>query len=215
MKIKAFWKYAPSVGPVVSFLLIGLVLLSALLYYRAVNIQRFLEPALAISQPRYEFSRNIKLIFQKEFGAESIKGLKVKGSSILIERSFLFAGDGALKASAQADLKKLARIFLLLMDDDPTRSDISLVLIIGRFPSSDTWMAYAAERIKVQRMVAFLQDALFFAEPRLGIRYGTYFAAAAQPANPVDGNRELIELRIIPSELLHIKVLEKLQKYAF
>ncbi len=215
MKFKFFWKYVPSVGPVLSFLLIGLVLLSALLYYRAVKIQRFLEPALAISQPRYEFSKNIKLIFQKEFGAESIKGLKIKGSSILIERSFLFAADGTLKASARGDLTKLARVFLLLMDDDQTRSDISLVLIIGRFPSSGTWMAYAAERMKVQRMVGFFQDALFFSEPRLGIKHGTYFVAAAQPTNPNDGNRELIELRIIPSELLHIKVLEKLEKYAF
>ena len=215
MKIKSFWKYVPSVGPVLSLLLIGLVLLSALLYYRAVKIQRFLEPALAISQPRNEFSKNIKLIFQQEFGAESLKGFRVKGSSVLIERSFLFAEDGALKASAQADLKKLARIFLLLMEDDQTRSDISLVLIIGRFPSSGTWMMYAAERMKVQRMVGFLQDALFIAEPQLAIRYGTYFVAAAQPTNLNDVNRELLELRIIPSELLHIKVLEKLQKYAF
>jgi hypothetical protein len=215
MKIKSFWKYVPSVGPVLSLLLIGLVLLSALLYYRAVKIQRFLEPALAISQPRNEFSKNIKLIFQQEFGADSIKGIRIKASSVLIEKSFLFAGDGALKASAQADLNKLARIFLLLMEDDQTRSDISLVLIIGRFPSSGTWVTYAAERMKVQRMVGFLQDALFFAEPQLGIRHGTFFVAAAQPTNPNDGSRELIEFRIIPSELLHIKVLEKLQKYAF
>jgi hypothetical protein len=39
--------------------------------------------------------------------------------------------------------------------------------------------------------------------------------AAAQPTNPLEGNRELIEFRIIPSELLHIQVLEKLEKYAF
>lgn len=215
MKIKSLWRYVPSVGPVLSLLLIGLVLLSALLYYRAVKIQRFLEPALAISKPRNDFSRNIKLIFQKEFGAESIKGLKVKGSSILIEQSFLFAGDGALKASAQTNLKKLAHIFLLLMEDDETKSDISLVLIIGRFSSSGTWMTYASERMNVQRMVGFVQDALFFAEPRLGLRHGTYFVAAAQPTNPNDGTRDLIEIRIIPSELLHIKVLEKLEKYAF
>ena len=215
MKVKSFWKYVPSVGPVFGLLLIGLVLLSALLYYRAVKIQRFLEPALAISQPRNEFSKNVKLMFQKEFGAEQVKGLTVRGSSILIEKSFLFSGDGALKASAQGDLKKLARIFLLLMDDGQTRSDISLVLIIGRFPSSGTWMMYAAERLKVQRMVGFLQDALFIAEPQLAIRHGTYFVAAAQPTNLNDVNRDLIELRIIPSELLHIEVLEKLEKYAY
>jgi hypothetical protein len=69
--------------------------------------------------------------------------------------------------------------------------------------------------MQAQRMAGFIQDALFFAEPQLGMRYGNYFMAAAQPTNPLEGNREVIELRIIPSELLHIKVLEKLEKYAF
>lgn len=215
MNDKSLWKYAPPAGPILSLLLIGLVLLSALLYYRAVKIQRFLEPALALSQPRNEFSKNIKLIFQKEFGAEAVKGLKIRASSILIDRSFLFSGDGALKTSAQTDLKKLARIFLLLMDNDQTRSDISLVLIVSRFPSSGTWMTYAADRMLAQRVAGFIQDALFFAEPQLGIRFGAYFVASAQPTNPLEGNRDLIELRIIPSEFLHIKVLEKLEKYAF
>jgi hypothetical protein len=215
MNGKSLWRYAPPAGPVLSLLLIGLVLLSALLYYRAVKIQRFLEPALALSQPRNEFSKSIKQIFQKEFGTESVKGLKLRASSILIERSFLFSGDGALKASAQADLKKLAHIFIELMDNEQTRSDISLVLIISRFPASGTWMEYAANRMLAQRTSGFIQDALFFAEPHLGMRYGTYFMASAQPTNPLEGNRELIELRIVPSELLHIRVLEKLEKYAF
>jgi hypothetical protein len=215
MNDKSLWRFAPPAGPVLSLLLISLVLLSALLYYRAVRIQRFLEPALAISQPRNEFSKSIKLMFQREFGAEQIKGLKVRASSILMEKSFLFSGDGTLKASAQADLKKLSRIFLLLMDNEQTRSDISLVLIILRFPSSGTYAKYAAERVQAQHMAGFIQDALYVAEPQLAIRYGSYFVAAAQPANPMEGNRELIELRIIPSELLHIRVLEKLEKYAF
>ena len=101
------------------------------------------------------------------------------------------------------------------MENEQTRSDISLVLIISRFPSSGTWLMYAGERMLAQRTGGFIQDALFFAEPQLGIRYGTYFVAAAQPTSMMEGNRELIEFRIIPSELLHIKVLEKLEKYAF
>ena len=215
MNGKSLWKYVPPAGPILSLALIGLLLLSALLYYRAIKIQRFLEPALAISQPRNDFSKNIKQMFQKEYGAESIKGLKIRASSILIERSFLFREDGALKASARIDLKKLARIFLLLMDQEQTRSDISLVLIMSRFPSGGTWMMYAAERMQALRMAGFIQDALFFEEPQLALRFGTYFVAAAQPANPIEGTRELIELRIIPSEFLHIKVLERLEKYAF
>jgi hypothetical protein len=215
MNDKSLWRYAPPAGPVLSLLLISLVLLSALLYYRAVRIQRFLEPALAISQPRNEFSKSIKLMFQREFGAEQIKGLKVRGSSILMEKSFLFSGDGVLKSSAHTDLKKISRIFLLLMENEQTRSDISLVLIILRFPSSGTYAKYAAERVQAQHMAGFIQDALYVAEPQLAIRYGSYFVASAQPENPIEGNRELIELRIIPSELLHIRALEKLEKYAF
>ncbi len=215
MNGKSLWKLVPPPGPILSVLLVGLVILSALLYYRAVKIQRFLEPALALSQPRNEFAKNITKIFEKEFGAKSIKGLKIKSSSILMEKSLLFSENGALKSTAPADLEKLASIFLSLMKDDHMRSEISLVLIIGRFPSYGPRGADVLERIKVQRMVGFIQDALLQAEPELGIRYSTYFAGAAQPTNPHEGNRNVVELRIIPSEFLHIEVLEKLEKYSY
>ena len=68
MNRRSLWKYVPPAGPVLSLLLIGLVVLSALLYYRAVKIQRFLEPALALSQPRNEFTKNISQNFQREIG---------------------------------------------------------------------------------------------------------------------------------------------------
>ncbi len=68
MSGRTLLKYIPPAGPILNLTLIGLVLLSALLYYRAIKIQRFLEPALAISQPRNEFAKNVRLRFQKEFG---------------------------------------------------------------------------------------------------------------------------------------------------
>jgi hypothetical protein len=215
MSSRSFWKYVPPAGPILSLTLIGLVLLSALLYYRAVKIQRFLEPALAISQPRNEFAKNIRLRFQKEFGEESIPGLKIRTSSILMDKALLFSRDGSLKSSAQVDLQKLARIFVSLMQDDHTRADISLVLIISRFSSGGEWAMNVSERMKAQRIVGFIQDALFHEEPELARRYSTYFVAAAQPTNPHEGSSELIEFRIISSELLHIEVLEKLEKYAY
>ncbi len=214
MNGKSLWKYVPLPGPIFSLLLIGLVLLSAILYYRAVKIQRFLEPALALSQPRNEFAKNINLKFQKEFGTKSIKGLKVKSSSVLIDKSLLYSGHGALNVSAQDDLRKLASIFLALMRDAHMRSEISLVLIIARFPSYGVRGANVAERMEMQRMVGLIQDALFLAEPELGIRYSHYFAGVVQPTNPHEGDKEIVELRIIPSEFLHIEVLEKLEKYA-
>jgi hypothetical protein len=215
MNVKSLWKYVPPAGPIFSITLIGLVLLSALLYYRAVKIQRFLEPALALSQPRNEFTKSINSIFEKEFKAKSIEGLKIRSSSILMETSLLFSGDGAPKASAQDDLQKLARIFLSLMKDDHTRSEISQVLIIGRYPSYGVTRETYVERVKVQRMVGFIQDALFQLEPELGIRYETYFEGAAQPTNPQEKKSEVVEFRIVPSEFLHIEVLEKLEKYAY
>jgi hypothetical protein len=215
MNGKSPWKYVPPAGPVLSLLLVGLVLLSALLYYRAVKIQRFLEPALALSQPRNEFAKNIKSIFQKEFGTRSIKGIRIKAGSILVDKSFLFSKGGVLSASAQADLVKLARIFLALMNDDHARSEISLVMIIGRYPSFGATGADAAGRMDAQRMVGFIQDVLFHAQPELGVRYSPYFASVAQPATPHEGNLGVVEFRIIPSEYLHIEVLEKLEKYSY
>jgi hypothetical protein len=63
-------------------------------------------------------------------------------------------------------------------------------------------------------MTGLLQDALFRAEPELAVRFSPYFICAAQPTNPHEGNSEIVEFRIVPSEYLHIKVLEKLEKYS-
>jgi len=214
MSGKSPWSYIPPAGPVVSLILIGLVLLSGLLYYRAVKIQRFLEPALALSQPRNEFTKTINRNFQKEFGNMPIQGLKVRSSSILMEKSLLFTGDRMLKASAQEDLQRLARVFLALMKNDHTRSEISLVLIIGRFPSYGARGTNVAEWSQAGRMVGFIQDALFRLEPELGVRYSSYFVSVAQPTSPHQGGRDVVEFRIVPSEFLHIEVLEKLEKYS-
>jgi hypothetical protein len=214
MNGKSLWKFVPPAGPVLSLLLIGLVLLSGLLYYRAVKIQRFLEPALALSQPRYEFSSSISRAFEREFGAKSVKGLKVRSTSIFIEKALLFSTNREVNAAAQVALKKLASIFLSLMEDEHTRSDISLVLIVARYPHHGVLEVDILERMKVQRMGGFIQDSLFLAEPQLGRKYGNYFSSSSLPANPQEGSHELIELRIVPSEFLHIEVLEKLEKYS-
>jgi hypothetical protein len=208
MNAKSLWKFVPPAGPVLSLLLIGLLLLSALVYYRAVRIQRFLEPALAMSQPRNEFAESVNQAFRKEFGPGPFRSLKATSNAILIERGLLFTESGALTPAAPIVLKKLARIFLALLGDNRTRPDISLVLISGRYPAG------RPGRVQAQQMAGLVQDFLFLAEPELGSRYRLYFAAAVQPAHHGDRGGGVIELRIIPSELLHIEVLQKLEKYA-
>jgi len=209
----SLWRYVPPAGPVLSLLLIGLVVLSALLYYRAVKIQRFLEPALALSQPRNEFTRNISQTFQREFGAQQVGGLQARTSSIVIDRSLLFTADGALRPSAMAIIKKLSRLFLSLLGDTRTRNNISIVLVSFRYPDDGSKLAIIAGREQAQQMAGLLQDSLYAAEPELGAKYKAYFAATVQPEHLRRGQSGVIELRIIPSELLHIEVLQKLVKY--
>ncbi len=215
MNRRSLWKYVPPAGPVLSLLLIGLVVLSALLYYRAVKIQRFLEPVLALSQPRNEFTRNISLNFQREFGARQIGGLRARTSSIIIDRSLLFSANGTLKPSSKAIIKKLSRLFLSLLADTRTRNNISIVLVSFHYPDDGPKHAAKAGRMQAQQMAGLLQDSLYAAEPELGEKFKAYFAATVQPEHLRRGEAGVIELRIIPSELLHIEVLQKLVKYTY
>ncbi len=213
MKLKAPWNYVPPPGAILSAALVGLVLLSGLLYYRAVKIQRFLEPALALSQPRNEFAEAIMQIVRNEFGKPPVAGLEVRASSLIVDQAMLVSRNGDLLPSGRAVLRKFARVLTELLEDKHTRADISLVLIsAGYAPDGPT---AGEERTKAQRMLGLLQDELFRDEPVLKYRYRTFFAIAARPAPPRDGYPELMEFRIIPSELLHMEVLQRLQKYTW
>jgi hypothetical protein len=211
---KSLWKYAPPFGPIFNIALIGLLLLSALLYYRSVKIQRFLEPALAITQPKYEFSKKIKEIFENEFGTEPIKGIELKASSIFITKSLFFSKDGTIKSSAQPNVKKLARFFLSLLDDSNTKSDISTILFNSHFHSGGPKAKNDMEGIKDQYKLWLLLNTLLHSEPDLGKKYINYFNASAQPVSIEEGDTEALELRIITSDHLHVEVLQKLFKYA-
>jgi hypothetical protein len=65
MGLSPFRKLILQPGPILSLTLIGILLLSAVIYYRANNVQRFLEPALALSEPRLKFSQNIRISFRR------------------------------------------------------------------------------------------------------------------------------------------------------
>jgi len=214
MNTKSLWKYVPPVGPIISLLLIGLVLLSAVLYYHAIKIQRFLEPALALSQPRNEFAKNINALFQKEFGKDGVSGIKIRSNSVFMETSVLFSPNGAPKASAIDSLRRIARIFRSLMTDEHARSEISLVMIIGRYPSNGVTATTAMGRLNVQHLTGIIEDTLFHVEPELARLYAPYFAVSALPATS-GPQVTSVEFRIVPSDYLHVEVLEKLEKYSY
>ncbi len=201
-------------GPILILTLIGLLLLSALLYYRAVRIQRFLEPVLAITQPRITFSNNINNLLLREFGKEESKGIKVKPGSILVEQSLLIAGVHNTTGEDTV-LTKLGRVFLAALSDPAIRDNISLIIVIARVPLGPEMESNKEFRYQIQQRAELILNSIFKVAPELERNYGGYFAATALPVDPEVKDTDWIEFRIIPTERLHIEVLQKLEKYAY
>jgi hypothetical protein len=207
-------KFVPPLGPLLSLTLIGILVLSALLYYRSVKIQRFLEPALAISQPRMKFTQTINSLITKEFGTGQREGLRFRTGSILIEPALLLNNIHPSKGAEPLILKKLAGVFLTALNDPETRDNISLILVSARLPISPDKEANKEMRAKMRDRAGLILSSLFALEPQLEKTYGAYFAATALSVGAGVKDKDWIEFRIVPTERLHIEVLLRLGKYA-
>lgn len=198
-------------GPILSLTLIGILLLSAVLYYRAVKIQRFLEPALAISTPRVAFAKNIKHLISGEFGIEGATGIRFTTSSIFVDRSLI--ASGVRGTYDTASLKKLGRVFVSVLKDPDMRDYVDFILIISPLPLSADTDLNERRRVDLQHRSELILDSLYRASPDLKDKYGKYFAASVVPVQSREGEAGWVEFRFIPSERLHIEVLKSLQKY--
>ncbi len=198
-------------GPVLSLTLIGILLLSAVLYYRAVQIQRFLEPALAISTPRFAFSKNMNLLLSKEFGAEHGTGVRYMTNSLFVRKSLLPLSPKQPGSDPDA-LKKLSRVFLSVLQD-PNMSDYVDIVLVGiRFSGEPGGMG-ETRRQEAQRTAEFVLQSLYRVSPEIEEKYGKTFSATALPGSTSEKDVAWIEFRFIPSEMLHIEVLKSLKKY--
>jgi hypothetical protein len=202
-------------GPILILTLIGILLLSAVIYYRANNVQRFLEPALALSEPRLKFSQNIRDILSKEFTREELSGIRFKTGSIFVEQSMLFGPAEPVKEVNRVVMKKLSNVFLSILREPELKSNISLILVCMSYPSGANEMLNKEFRFYIQERAVLLLNSLFFVEPGLEKNYGRYFAAAALPASATLKEPPPLEFRLIPTEQLHIEVLQRLEKYSY
>lgn len=207
-------KFIMPPGPILSMTLIGLLLLSALLYYRAIKIQRFLEPALAISEPRVKFNQDINDLLMKEFGTTG-KGIKFRRGSILVDQTFLFSTSNRMDGSHSLILKKLGRFFLAVLGDQDIRDRISLVLVSTNLPFTSDIELNKELRAQVQGRTALILNSMYAVEPELEKKFGKYFAVTAIPVDASGRETNSIEFRLIPTERLHIEVLERLEKYSY
>jgi len=204
-------KFILPTGPMLGLALIGLMLLSATLYYRAVRIQRFMEPALAISQPKIKFTQSINKLLSQEFGTKEIKGVKFRAGSILVDQSRFF--EGHAKGFDPAALNKLSHVFLSALSNEDTREDISLIMVSFRYPLGQDPELNRVMSLQSQQKAWLLLNSLYAAEPQLENRYGAYFVATGMPMNRGAKENNWIEFRIVSTEHLHIEVLQKLEKY--
>ncbi len=215
MRLFRLVKSIPQPGPILTLTLIGILLLSALVYYRAINIQRFLEPALAISEPRLRFNQNIKKILSQEFGIKELKAIRFKSGSILVEQSLLFEPMHAERGKEPPALRKLGRVFLSALKNPEIRSNISFILVGVRYPVNPDTALDKELRFQVQERAALILNSLFFTEPELGRDYRLYFVAAALPVEGAQRELSVLEFRLVPAERLHIEILQRLEKYAY
>ncbi|MBI5639164.1 MAG: hypothetical protein HZA17_01945 [Nitrospirae bacterium] len=212
MKLASVRRLVIPPGPILSLTLVGLLLLSGLLYYRAVKIQRFLEPALALSQPRNEFADAINSALRKEFDAEGIKGVSFTLGTIYVDDALLFDGQHNMRDTAPIILRKLGNTFHSILSDEHTRSHVDLILVVARFPVSDDPEVNRRMRL-VQYKSELILDTMFRERPDLEKEHGGFFAATYLPMNDGQMSRKGVVFRIIPSEQLHIDVLQRLRKY--
>ena len=198
-------------GLLASITLSGILLLSAVLYYRAVKVQRFLEPALAISQPKIEFARKINRIVSEEFkDKKSASAVFYTTDSIVVDGSMLIVGEGA-----QSDLQLfegLGHVFLSILNDPDMKKNIDLILISVKVYLEPNNELNKIRRMESQGRADFILNALYEAEPGLEKDYRSFFSTAAIPVSDPQEAR-WVEFKIVPARRLHIDMFQRLERY--
>ncbi len=200
-------------GPIMVLTLIGIMVLSGLLYYRAVKVQRFLEPALAISQPRSEFTDAVNFFLKREFEPAGLKGVRLIMGTITVDPAVFLKDHDTADGAASPMAKRLGRVLVAALSDDFLRAHVDLVLIVSRYPKGPDEGVNSLMKSRMMERSEMALHSLFKAEPLLERKYALYFAPTAIPDKPSKGRVERIEIRIIPSDQLHIEVLQRLKKY--
>jgi hypothetical protein len=198
-------------GPILSVTLIGLILLGAVLYNRAVRMQRFLEPALAISQPRVVFYEGFRRKFVQEFGPARVEGVMLLGDSVRVRNSLVF--DEVYHGKDSGVLGKLGRVFLAMMRDPDLSGYVDIILVGTKVPMGEDKALNARVRHEFNKVADAVLDTLFREVPQLEDEYAIHFASSALHVNIKGGEADWVEFYIIPSERIHVELLQKLQKY--
>jgi len=198
----------------IGLILAGILMLSGLLYYRAVRAQRYLEPTLALAVPRISFTRRVQALIASEFGPSGNEGILSVSNSIFVSDSMLFTDPESREHTDPEFFRKLGRVFGNIFVDQDMLDQFDLVLVGASLPLSPHRGMDRIKRVEMQYISEAVLDALYAAAPALKNRFGQYFAATALPVRSTKSD-QWVEFRLIPSEHVHKEMIRSLGKYYF
>jgi len=196
--------------PVIILALIGLMLIGALLYYRSSNLQRFLEPSLAVLEPRTILASRLNHLASEELGPEYARNVIVRSSGLMVHKS-LFSSTEHHKMPPVID--RLGKLMLRLFQDPWMTANVELIMVKTSVPMNLPPEIEVQAREQMRQQSETVLNAILGFNPALAEGFSDKFAATTVFSRKVE-NADWVTLEIIPSERLHIEVLERLGKYA-
>lgn len=196
--------------PVIILTLIGLMLTGAVLYYRSANLQRFLEPALAVLEPRTRLASRLGDLASEELGIEYAQKLVVRSSSIMVHKS-LFTSDA--HHNVPVVIRRLSKMMLRLFEDPWMAANVEMIMVKTSVPINIPTEDRANALAKMRKQSEAVLNAILGTDPLLAAGYSDKFAATTVYSRNNE-KADWVTMDIIPSERLHVEVLERLGKYA-
>jgi hypothetical protein len=198
---------------VVGAILIGMIILGALVYAKAVKFQRFIEPMLAVLQPRDEFTVRFNSLIREEFGhKESNPDVQLQGSVLGVRKAFLTSESPHGKGVSNLD--RLGRIFLKLLEDPWMRANTNFIMVSLEVPFSFNQIENHNLRNATADEAELVLLALLNTNQKLKNIFAPLFTSAAISVPPINVPGEWVTFHIMPSEGLHAEVLKRFEKYA-
>ncbi len=206
-------KYNIPLGLLFSLTLVGLLLLSAMMYNRAEKFQRFIEPIIAVSRPKITFALKLNKLLIKEFGNSNTNVIRSTLNSIIIHESVLRIMSPQERSSSSAILGKLGSIFLAILKDPDISPYIDLILVNRKIPRTNDVNVNIKVRQHMQDWSEQILNSIYKTTPELERNYSIYFTATAMPVRTTLQEMNWIEFRFIFTERLQKDIVKELGKY--
>lgn len=196
----------------VGLALIGLILTGAVLYSNAVRFQRYMEPMLAVLEPRGHFSSSFRSIILDEFKQSDLAQMKLIGNTLKIRKSLLNEKDS--HEHGFRHYFHLGRMLERLLNDNWMRSNTDFILISVDVPLVMDDEENRRLRAQAEEEAELALVTIMNSSPDLRTKHTRFLTSGAFSVPPGEGVGEWLTIRVLTSERLHAEMLGRLEKYA-